>query len=55
MQAVQQPRILHWRIVQRAREFMRLGADLHKVAERLGVQASDLDLSLWRQMGRDFR
>lgn len=48
-------RILHWTAVQRAREFLRQGHDLHQIAERLGCQARDLDLSLWRQMGREFR
>lgn len=50
-----QPTVLHWRIVQRAREWLRHGFELQEVAERLGVQSRDLDLSLWRQMGRDFR
>jgi hypothetical protein len=50
-----QPNILHWRTVQRAREFLRQGYTLDQVAELLNVQAADVDLSLWRQMGRGFR
>lgn len=49
------PVALHWRTVQRAREWLRHGFDIKEVAARLGVQARDLDLSLWRQLGMDFR
>lgn len=45
--------VLHWRVVDNARRLLRWGHDLHQAANALGVRPADLDLSLWRNLGKE--
>jgi hypothetical protein len=48
------PRILHWSTVAAAKELMRQGKTLQQAAAAIGEDRAELDLSLWRQLGRKF-
>lgn len=46
------PQVLHWSVVMRARAILREGWSLRVTAATLDVSPADLDLSLWRNLGK---
>lgn len=45
-------RVLQWETVSRARRLMKQGHDLRQAANALDQTAPDLDVSLWRNLGK---